>query len=77
MGRGSKHGIDREEWRLRAREFMPRGEACKAAKVTAAQVKDIRRTMGQITSKEWAQRLHVSKRCIDRIRAYETWFHVR
>lgn len=77
MGRGSKHGIDRHEWQVRAREFCRRGKDLSHSKLTEDLVREIRATKGQIINREWAARLGVSRRSIERVRAYETWIHVR
>ena len=40
--RGSKHGLDRHEYLIRAREFANRGEGCTHSKLTADDVQAIR-----------------------------------
>ena len=40
--RGSKHGLDRHEYLIRAREFANRGEGCAHSKLTAEDVQAIR-----------------------------------
>lgn len=75
--RGSKHGMDREEYLLRIREFTPRGERVPSSKLTEAKVKEIRAMGAPWPRKSLASRYGVTVRTIDKLLSGETWTHVR
>lgn len=62
--------------RALATGLMPRGEEKKNAKLTADLVREIRRTIGQVTHSEWARRLGVDPVTIRHIRLGKAWKHV-
>lgn len=76
MARGSKHGLDRAEWRVRAREFCRRGSELPHAKLTADTVREIRANRRGWTARQWSAHLGVHVRTVEAIRAYRTWVHV-
>lgn len=63
--------------RALAKGFAPLGEARSDSKLTAAQVREIRRTIGQKTHAEWARELGVDKTTIRQVRLGTTWRHVK
>ena len=68
--------MDRNEYLMRAHEFAPRGNRLPQAQLTPDAVKAIRANVYGKTMAEQAVEFGVSKRCIERVRAYETWRHV-
>lgn len=76
MTRGSRHGIDRMEWKTRASEFASRGEARPNARLTEETVRDIRRNVHGLTAKQWSERLGVHIRTVEAVRSYRNWRHV-
>ena len=76
MRRRSKHGIDRDEWHLRAREFVLRGNALPHARLNPDLVREIRANRRKWTNSQWAAFLGVHIRTIEDVQAYRTWSHV-
>lgn len=76
MRRGSRHGIDRSEWQVRAYEFASRWTARPNARLNAEAVRAIRRNTEGLTAKQWAERLGVHVRTVEAVRSYQNWRHV-
>jgi hypothetical protein len=74
--RGSRHGIDRDEWLLRSREFVRRGNDLPHSKVNPAIVREIRANRMGWPDHRWASSLGLHVRTINKIRTRETWAHV-
>lgn len=74
--RGSKHGITRDEWKIRAHEFAARGSRLPQVVLTEQNVRDIRANRQGWTRKQWAEHLGVHVRTIEKVSTYETWRHV-
>ena len=76
--RGWKYGgLHREEWELRSREFVKRGNELKHAKLTPDKVREIRQNRKGLTLKQTAEVYGVHWRTIEKVRSYETWTHVK
>lgn len=60
-----------------AKGLAPVGEARSDAKLTAALVREIRRTAGTVTAADWARHLSVDKTTIRQARNGTTWRHVK
>ncbi|MGV8955568.1 MAG: HNH endonuclease signature motif containing protein [Cypionkella sp.] len=52
------------------------GEAARVSKLTAAQVREIRQTVGEVATREWARQLDVDPATIRAVRDGKTWRHV-
>jgi hypothetical protein len=74
--RGSRHGISRAEYRIRAHEFCRRGIALPHARLDEATVRTLRANAAGLTARQWAERLGVHVRTIESVRTYRTWRHV-
>lgn len=74
MSGSSRHGINRREWSLRAREFCPRGEDLPHSRLTPRAVRSIRRS----TEKHavLARRYNVHINTIGKVKSYATWGHI-
>lgn len=77
MRRGSKHGLSRAEYQVRAHEFARRGRELPQSKLTEEVVRRIRENKDGLTANQGAERLGVHRRTIDGVRSYRTWRHVR
>ena len=75
--RGSKHGLNRAEYQVRAHEFASRGCELPHSKLTDDIVRRIRENKDGLTASQWAEYLGVHRRTIDGVRSYRTWRHVR
>ena len=75
--RGSRWNLSRDEYLKQVRLFCARGEDMPNSKLDAAKVKEIRATAKEITAEQWASRLGLHRRTIDKVRQYESWKHVR
>ena len=76
MNRGSKHGIDRNEWLQVARQFCARGERLPHAKLNADAVIAIRANRLGQTDKQMAEKLGVSAGSVFKARNRYTWGHI-
>ena len=56
--------------------LMPIGEDKVQAKLTEADVREIRRTVGKVATREWARRLGVDASVVRAVRQGKTWRHV-
>lgn len=74
--RGSRWGINRDEYRERATEFARRGESAPKAKLTADKVREIRANRHGKPARLLAEQYGVHVRTIDNIRNYRNWRHV-
>lgn len=74
--RGSRHGLARDEWSIRAHEFAPRGERLPQARLTPEVVREIRANRDGMTARQWAERLGVHVRTVEAVRNYTNWRHV-
>ena len=75
--RGSKHGLNRAEYQVRAHEFASRGCELPQSKLTDDIVRQIRENKDGLTATQWAEHLGVHRRTIDGVRSYRTWRRVR
>lgn len=75
--RGSRFGICRHEYRVRAHEFCLRGEDLPTAKLTEDGVRMILRDIGRKTRQQLADELGVSRSAVDRVLYGGGWRHVR
>lgn len=75
--RGSKHGLCRAEYQVRAHEYAARGSDLPQSKLTDDIVRRIRENKDGLTANQWAEHLGVHRRTIDGVRSYRTWRHVR
>jgi HD superfamily phosphodiesterase len=85
--RGSKHGIDREDYRVNARFYHPRGSQLPHAKLNEKQVQALRRLdlrrqrlIARINARYGREALAaqhgISLRALENILNYSTWKHV-
>lgn len=79
--RGSKRGLDREEWHLRRFEFVARGNKLPHAKLTPELVRTIRgryvpfsKTAG---APALAREYGLHRRTIEKVLTFMSWGHVR
>ena len=79
--RGSKHGLNRDEWRGRSHEFCARGTSLPQAKLTDALVSQIRAEHVPFSRAHGApaiaRRLGLHRRTVERVLSYGGWRHVR
>lgn len=68
--------MTRDEYLQRHHEFHKRGNALPQSKLNPAIVRQIRENDGW-TSRQWADHLGVHFRTVEKVRAWETWWHVR
>lgn len=66
----------RDHWTSREPDFITRGEACGATKITAQIVKQIRRLAGSCTQQQLAARFGISRPQISNIVNRKCWSHV-
>lgn len=87
MARGSKHNIDRVEYRARATEFAERGQRLSQAKLLDLEVIDIRSAHRQrlnllkhikdnLSNEAWCKKYGIHKRTLEKIVTRETWSHL-
>ena len=69
------HHLPREQYILRADEYCKRGHDLPQTKLTTEQVKEAREY--NKTAKQLAAEFGCHYRTIEKIRAYETWRHVK
>lgn len=77
MRRGSKHGIDWDEYMSRIHEFTKRGADLPQSKLTPEIVRRLRETTYVIPARVWAEQLGVSKSTVERARFRGSWTHVK
>ena len=81
MRRGSRHGIDRQEWRERCYEFVPRGSQLPQAKLDEETVRRIRAEHVPFSrhfgAPALARRYGLHVRTVERVLSYAGWRHVR
>jgi predicted DNA-binding protein (UPF0251 family) len=68
--------MTRDEYLSRAHEFAPRGERLPHARLNAETVRAIRTNRRGLTARQWAEKLGVHQRTIDKVRDYRSWRHV-
>lgn len=68
--------MTREEYLHHPATFAKRGTDLPQARLDASSVREIRREYGPKTARQLASQHGVSKRCIERVVAWETWIHV-
>ena len=73
----SRHNLSRDEWAMRAREFVKRGDDLPFARLTPDAVRQIRANAHGLSDQQWAQKLGVDRTTIRSARSYQTWVHVR
>ena len=84
MGRGSKHGLHRDEWEQRRTEFVRRGLELPQAKLMPLDVAEIRSAARQrqslrshiasnLSNAALAKKFGVHERTIEKILSRETW----
>ena len=87
MQRGSKHNIDRVEYRSRATEFAERGQRLPQAKLLDLEVIDIRSAHRQrlnllkhikenLSNEALCKKYGIHKRTLEKIVTRETWSHL-
>ena len=87
MGRGSKHGINRDEWEQRRTEFTPRGMDLPQTKLMPLDVAEIRSAARQreklreyinsnLSNAALAAKFGVHVRNIEKVLSRETWSHI-
>lgn len=86
MGRGSKHGIDRDEWEQRRTEFVARGLDLPQTKLMPLDVSEIRSAARQrdrlkahiranLSNAALAKKFGVHERSIEKVLSRESWSH--
>lgn len=86
MGRGSKHGIDRDEWEQRRTEFVARGLDLPQTKLMPLDVSEIRSAARQrdrlkahiranLSNAALAKKFGVHERSIEKVLSRECWSH--
>mgnify|MGYP003557138030 CR=1 FL=1 len=87
MGRGSKHGLHRDEWEQRRTEFCARGQDLPQSKLIDLEVIAIRSAKKQreallkhirenLSNAALARQFGVHERTIEKAVARETWNHL-
>ena len=87
MGRGSKHGLHRDEWEQRRTEFCARGQDLPQSKLIDSDVVAIRSAKKQreallkhirenLSNAAIARQFGVHERTIEKAVARETWNHL-
>ena len=87
MGRGSKHGLHRDEWEQRRTEFCARGQDLPQSKLIDLEVIAIRSAKKQreallkhirenLSNAALARQFGVRERTIEKAVARETWNHL-
>lgn len=87
MGRGSKHGLHRDEWEQRRTEFCARGQDLPQSKLLDLDVIAIRSAKKQreallkhirenLSNAALARQFGVNERTIEKAVARETWNHL-
>lgn len=86
MGRGSKHGINRDEWEQRRTEFVARGLDLPQTKLMPLDVSEIRSAARQrdrlkahirenLSNAALAKKFGVHERSIEKVLSRESWSH--
>lgn len=86
MGRGAKHGIDRDEWMQRRSEFVRRGLELPQTKLMPLDVAEIRSAARQrenlrtyirdnLSNAALAEKFCVHERTIEKVLSRESWCH--
>lgn len=86
MRRGSKHGIDRDEWEQRRTEFVARGLDLPQTKLMPLDVSEIRSAARQrdrlkahiranLSNAALAKKFGVHERSIEKVLSRESWSH--
>ncbi len=87
MGRGSKHGLHRDEWEQRRTEFVARGQALPQTKLLDMDVISIRSARRQrlallahikanLSNEALAKKYGVHVSTIEKALSNETWCHL-
>ena len=87
MGRGSKHGLHRDEWQQRRTEFVARGQDLPQTKLLDMDVISIRSARRQrlallahikanLSNEALARQYGVHVRTIEKALSNETWCHL-
>lgn len=87
MGRGSKHGLHRDEWEQRRTEFVKRGMELPQSKLMPLDVAEIRSAARQreslrkhiadnLSNAALARRFQVHERSIEKVLSHEAWSHI-
>ena len=87
MQRGSKHNIDRVEYRARATEFAERGQRLPQSKLLDLEVIDIRSAHRQrekllkyikenLSNEALCKKYGIHKRTLEKIVTRQTWSHL-
>ena len=74
--RGSRHGIDRDEYLRDATLYASRGTSRPNAKLNPDRVRWIRRNPEGLTRRKMAERLGVHQRTVDAVIDGRNWVHV-
>lgn len=84
MGRGSKHGVHRDEWEQRRTEFVRRGLELPQAKLMPLDVAEIQSAARQrqklrqyiatnLSNTALAEKFGVHERTVEKVLSRETW----
>lgn len=87
MGRGSKHGLHRDEWEQRRTEFVKRGMELPQSKLMPLDVAEIRSAARQrenlrkhiaenLSNAALARRFQVHERTVEKVLSLEAWSHI-
>lgn len=87
MGRGSKHGLHRDEWEQRRTEFVKRGMELPQSKLMPLDVAEIRSAARQrdklrdhirnnLSNAALARKFGVHERSIEKVLSQEAWSHI-
>jgi len=87
MGRGSKHGLHRDEWQQRRTEFVARGQDLPQTKLLDMDVISIRSARRQrlallahikanLSNEALARQYGVHVRTIEKVLSNESWCHL-
>ena len=71
-----KHGLPRDEYLARNREFCKHGTDLPQSKLDADMVRQIRADAGTHSQRQLAKRYQVHQTTIHKILTYTTWVHV-
>ena len=85
--RGSKHGLNRDEWEQRRTEFVLRGQALNAAKLLDLDVIAIRSAKKQreallkhirenLSNAALARQFGVHERTVEKVMSRDSWSHL-
>lgn len=74
--RGSRWNLTREEYRAQAVLFASRGSELPQSKLDDDTVRAIRANLERLTARQWALKLGLHYRTIEKVRQFAGWRHV-